>query len=275
MAKRILIVDDEQSILEMTALILGKRGYDVVTAANGLLALAEVKRQRPDLILADVIMPEMDGYTFYKELKKDIATADIPVLVITARGKMEDTFKVMGVDGFIAKPILPEELYAEIEHVFRIVETRKEIVFGTREQLNKKIIIITNNETPLNNMKFQAERAGYVVATALSGAEAVTKIVKFLPDIIFVDIMLEDMSAGELIHIFRRLTQFEEKPIIAFCYYRTEDLANIQNRKKILWIDDASKQAIQCGASSYMGRYNQQLFIKTLQELLRTKKPLR
>jgi CheY-like chemotaxis protein len=272
MLKRILVVDDDPAILEMTALVLGKKGYEVLTAANGLLALTEIRKLKPDLILTDVLMPEMDGFAFYKELKKDPITADIPVLIITARGKMEDTFKVMGVDGFIAKPILPEDLFVEIEHVFRIQETRQEIASTKREDINKKILMVSPDEALLSQMKFQAERAGYIVASATSGAEAVTRVVKFLPEIIFIDVLLEDISVGEAIHIVRRLPQFENKPIIGFCHYKTDDLASDETRKRILGIEEMSKQAIGCGAAAYMGRYTAQVFIKTLQEHLKVKR---
>lgn len=272
MPKRILIVDDDPSILEMTSLVLGKRGYEVATAPHGILALQEIQKKLPDLILTDVLMPEMDGYSFYKELKKNTATADIPVLIITARGKMEDTFKVMGADGFIAKPILPEELYAEIEHVFRIVETREEMTQGSGEQINRKVLIVTPEESILQSMKFEAERAGYIVTVSASGADAIAKVVKFLPDMIFVDVLMDDIAVGEIIHIFRRLPQCDDKPIIGFCYYKTQDLGDSRVRKKIVGINEASKQALLCGASTYMGRYNPQLFVKVLKDNLKDKK---
>lgn len=269
MAKRILIVDDDASILDMTSLVLGKKGYEVSVAANGVRALEEIKKRLPDLILTDVIMPEMDGYFFYKELKKNPLTAGIPVLIITARGKMEDTFKVMGVDGFIAKPILPEVLYAEIEHMFRVMETRKDIQDSDKEDINKKVLIVTQDAEILKDMKYQAQRAGYTVDAATSGAEAVTRVVKFLPDIIFVDVLVEDIRAGEIVQVVRRLQQFEEKPILGFCYYKTDDLGDPRVRQKIIGIHEASQQMLHCGGTSYMGRYQPQLFIKVLKDHLR------
>src|SRR3989338_3329188 len=101
MKKYILIVDDDPDILASTGSVLRKRDYEVMTASDGQKALAMARERHPDFILTDVLMPQMDGYLFYKELKNDDMLANIPVLIITGRGKMEDTFKVVGVDGFI------------------------------------------------------------------------------------------------------------------------------------------------------------------------------
>src|SRR5438552_244678 len=99
MKKCVLIVDDDPQILEATGSFLRKRDYEVLTADNGQSGLDSARAHRPDVILADVLMPQMDGYAFYKELKNDSELAGIPVLIITGRGKMEDSFKVIGADG--------------------------------------------------------------------------------------------------------------------------------------------------------------------------------
>src|SRR3989338_7929460 len=100
MRSKILIVDDEQSLLEMMTLLLGRRGYQVRCASNGRIGLKLIKQQKPDLILMDVLMPEMDGLHFFQELKQNQQTADIPVLVMTGRVLMEDSFKALGVEDF-------------------------------------------------------------------------------------------------------------------------------------------------------------------------------
>jgi len=124
--KKILIVDDEVDIREMMAGYLRKKEYLIATASNGLEALQVVKDAPPDLIITDIIMPEMDGYQFYKELKKDTKSAEIPILVLTARERMEDAFKALGVQDFLVKPFTPENLWSRVVMIFQLVELRNE-----------------------------------------------------------------------------------------------------------------------------------------------------
>ncbi|HQP11921.1 MAG TPA: response regulator, partial [Candidatus Omnitrophota bacterium] len=87
MKQKILLVDDAREILDLMQAMLEGQGYEVIVATNGVEGLAKAKKDRPQLIIADVLMPEMDGYLFFKELRKDPATERIPVLIITARAK--------------------------------------------------------------------------------------------------------------------------------------------------------------------------------------------
>lgn len=116
---RILVVDDEPDMLGVIVQRLQANGYEVSTANHGQAALASLKKSTPDLIILDVLMPVMDGFTFYKEFKRDHAAAQIPVIVLTARNKMEDTFAAVGVDAFIAKPFDAQALLAKVEELLK------------------------------------------------------------------------------------------------------------------------------------------------------------
>lgn len=112
--KFILIVEDEAGTGHLLESVLAAKGHDVCLVSNGVKALAKIKDRVPDLIISDVIMPEMDGYVFYKELKKNPSVAGVPVIILTAHGKMEDTFAVLGVDEFLIKPFETETLLAKV-----------------------------------------------------------------------------------------------------------------------------------------------------------------
>ena len=125
MPKLILIIDDEEQLAQALAAVLTEKGFAVRTAANGLLALEKIKKEKPDLIIADFIMPEMDGFEFYKELKKDSQTASIPVIIQTERRLVEGSFRVMGVEEFLLKPIKVGELCEKIDLAFKAVENKR------------------------------------------------------------------------------------------------------------------------------------------------------
>jgi CheY-like chemotaxis protein len=113
--KKILIVDDEPDILKTASFILDKAGYDVVTAGDGTEAIAAVKKEKFDLILLDVVMPGVDGFSFLKMIRSDPGTKDVPILVVSGRPGMAGTFMSFGADGFIVKPMDPVTLVAEAD----------------------------------------------------------------------------------------------------------------------------------------------------------------
>ena len=122
MAKKILVVDDDPDLVETTSMILKSRQYDVVVAYDGVEGLEKAKKEKPDLIVLDVMMPEKDGYTLCKELKADAALNAIPVLLLTAVVSHISTTRFshqMGMeteaDDYMDKPVDPNELARRIE----------------------------------------------------------------------------------------------------------------------------------------------------------------
>ena len=120
MPKKILAVDDEKHIVRLVQINLEKEGYIVVTASNGREALEKVASEKPDLIVMDVMMPEMDGLEALTELKKGLDTADIPVIMLTAKAQDADVFRgwQSGADLYLTKPFNPAELLTFVKRIF-------------------------------------------------------------------------------------------------------------------------------------------------------------
>jgi CheY-like chemotaxis protein len=117
MPKSILVVDDEPVVVEIAKRKLKERGYEVATAADGIEALDELKKKIPDLILLDIQMPRMNGYTFIMEKSKNPTYAPIPVIVLTAYGEMEPLFKRHGVKAYLLKPLKLQELLDQVQGI--------------------------------------------------------------------------------------------------------------------------------------------------------------
>lgn len=113
---RILVVDDEIYIVHILDFSLGMEGYEVVTALDGEEALKKATENRPDLIVLDIMMPKMDGYETCKALKSDERTKDIPVILLSAKGRNVDmqTGYDVGADEYITKPFSPRKLVDRI-----------------------------------------------------------------------------------------------------------------------------------------------------------------
>ncbi len=110
MSKKILVIDDEPDIVKVVTARLQSAGYQTAVAFNGLEGLEKLKIEKPDLIILDVIMPQMDGYTFVKEIKSKHETKNIPIIMLSAKDKMKDLFAIEGVKDYIVKPFESEEL---------------------------------------------------------------------------------------------------------------------------------------------------------------------
>src|SRR5512145_1105074 len=118
MSKTIMVVDDEKRLVALVESYLTQEGYRVVTAHNCRDALAVAHREKPDLIVLDVMMPEMDGYEF---MRKHRAEHNTPIILLTAR--VDDDEKVIGLelgaDDYVTKPFRPRELVARVRAVLR------------------------------------------------------------------------------------------------------------------------------------------------------------
>jgi two-component system, cell cycle response regulator len=115
----VLLVDDDPLILEVLSTILDLEEFDVVTASNGRKALAAVDASRPDVVVCDVMMPEVDGLEVCRRLKSDPATVDLPVILLTARDRPEDrqAGEEAGCDAYLTKPFSPLQLIDIIRDV--------------------------------------------------------------------------------------------------------------------------------------------------------------
>jgi two-component system, OmpR family, alkaline phosphatase synthesis response regulator PhoP len=117
MPRRLLVIDDEDDIREVAALSLEMTtGWEIQAAASGAEGIAAAQRERPDAILLDVMMPEMDGPTTFLRLRDDPATADIPVILLTAKAQATDRsrFLQLGVNGVLTKPFDPLTLGSDV-----------------------------------------------------------------------------------------------------------------------------------------------------------------
>jgi DNA-binding response OmpR family regulator len=119
--KRILCIEDEAEMIELMRLVLEREGFEVIGAMGGEQGLKVVKTEKPDLILLDLMMPGMDGWEVYRQMRADRELADIPVVIVTAKAQSID--KVLGlqvakVADYITKPFGPKDLLGSVQKVF-------------------------------------------------------------------------------------------------------------------------------------------------------------
>ncbi len=154
--RTILIVDDEKTNLKLLSAILTPEGYGILTAESGQEALDIVKKEDPDLLLLDIMMPEMDGYEVCRRLKADKQTRIIPVIMVTALTDKKDKIKAAeaGADEFISKPVDRTELKVRVKSLLRIKQYHEELIesFRELEVQNKKLRELEHMKEELTHM---------------------------------------------------------------------------------------------------------------------------
>ena len=117
--KKVLVVDDEQQLALAIKIRLQSKGYVVSTATDGQQALGLVEQENPDLIILDVLMPVLDGYSCLREINRRFGRSKIPIIILTARDRMKDLFELEGIEDYIIKPFDHEALLLRIDRVFK------------------------------------------------------------------------------------------------------------------------------------------------------------
>lgn len=149
----ILLVDDDPAILEGVADLLELHGFEVMTARDGRAALSAMQHKVPDLVISDIMMPDMDGYAFFEAVRSNSAWTAIPFIFLTARGQQIDVRRgqVLGADAYLIKPFEPEDLLVTVEGRLKRVRDIHSAAQADIDRLKSQLITVFSHElrTPL------------------------------------------------------------------------------------------------------------------------------
>ena len=166
MAAQVLVVEDEPDIRDLVVLHLEREGFRTRTARNGADALRQVKATPPDLVVLDLMLPELDGLEVCRRLRQDPSTASIPVIMLTAKGDEADRVVglELGADDYIAKPFSPRELVARVRAVLRRARPTEGpavlSVGSLRVDFGKRQVAVGGAPVPLTPKENEIRRGG-------------------------------------------------------------------------------------------------------------------
>ncbi|AUS99704.1 hybrid sensor histidine kinase/response regulator [Nostoc sp. CENA543] len=186
--KTILVVDDDTNIRELLRQQLENEGYNVREAKDGMDAIQQIKIARPDLIVLDVMMPQINGFDVAAVLKNDPQTADIPIIILSIVENKERGFHI-GIDRYLTKPIDSEKLLREIGLL---------LSQGTS---SKKVLVVDQNASTLKTMSDVLQTQGYNVIEAADSQDCIHKALSVKPDMIIIDSILSEEA--ELVKTLR------------------------------------------------------------------------
>ena len=212
MKKKILIVDDNPDLISILQVQLENKGYDTVPAANGKQAVDIATAQLPDLILMDIMMPQMNGLQAARLIRENPKTCSIPMLASTAKTSHADTKECLesGFNDHIDKPFTATQLASRIEKLLKQYSDN----LCTLPPMKKKILIVDDNED-LQKFVQMSLRDSYETLSAKNGEEAVGLAIMEVPDLILMDLMMYEMNGLEAIRLIRRMPKTHSIPVIA------------------------------------------------------------
>ncbi|HPH97073.1 MAG TPA: response regulator transcription factor [Anaerolineaceae bacterium] len=164
MTQRILVVDDDKSIVKILTAYLEQAAYQVLTANDGETALHVLRRERPDLVILDIMMPKRDGWEVTQIIRSDKSLASIPIIMLTAR--IEDADKIVGLelgaDDYVTKPFNPREVMARVKSLLRRVRLDQSpnaaphvlVCGGLRLDLDQHLLTVETEPVELTRTEF-------------------------------------------------------------------------------------------------------------------------
>jgi len=177
MKKRLLVVEDNFRLLQAINVYLTKAGFEVMTARDGNAALERIAETIPDLIVSDIMMPGMDGFSLAAQIRANPRTDLIPIIFLTARETRQDRiagFKV-GIDAYLVKPFEPDELVAAIENILsRVSRTHRRVARTSNE--NIQTAPAARKSAPVSDLTEAEERVANLVAKSLSNKEIAAQL---------------------------------------------------------------------------------------------------
>ncbi len=253
MAKKILIVEDEETLLKALEHKLTLDGYDVILARDGAEGLAQISSAKPDVVLLDILMPKMDGFQVLEKLKADNILPGLPVIIVSNSGQpveIDRALKLGARDYLIKAEFDPEEVVAKVKKVF---DGDTAVAPAPMEEVSilppsavassgsgdgkTKVLIIEDDQFLRDLMERKLVKEGFTVETAIEGETGLQKIQSWQPNMVLLDIILPGLDGFSILEKVKKDPSTAAIPVIL--------LTNLGQR------DDVEK-GLKLGAVGYL-----------------------
>ncbi len=223
---KILAVDDEPMMLGIYQAALSEQGYQVATAGDGQQALEAVFQVNPDVILMDIVMPKMDGVEATQRLKADPRTKNIPVIMVTGLGSIEDRVKGLeaGADDFLSKPFNLDELVVRVRSLARLKDLQDRLAQKQSESPEKSekpegrtsplVLVVEDDQRIVRICENMLAAGGCQAMDAPGAATALKFLEQEIPDLVILDLMLPDRDGLDLLAEMKKNPEMSLVPVI-------------------------------------------------------------
>jgi two-component system, cell cycle response regulator len=233
---RTLVIEDNRANLELMTYLLMAFGHAVLSATDGLTGIGLALAERPDLIVCDVQLPDLDGYTIARRLKADPALQATPLVAVTALAMVGDRDQILaaGFDGYLPKPIVPETFVAQIEAFLASAQRSTQAptpaapaapeIIGSPVIARATILAVNDRPFILELLRNILEPSGYMVVTADNVSQAIELARLHQPDLVISDLHMAEQSGIDLIRAFKGDPRLRQTKILIHSASRGSDL---------------------------------------------------
>jgi PAS domain S-box-containing protein len=259
---RIMLIEDSRTQAERVRALLEKEGWEVICAASSEAALDELNRARPDLILVDYYLPGMNGAEFCREIRMNVNTRGIPVMMLTVEGTGDAERRGLesGADDYLAKSVDPDVLLLRIRALLRKSQGQAAVVAGVESSFGRaRLLAIDDSPTYLHYLVQELSAEHYVVERATGGRQGLERILKEPFDCVLVDLEMPDVDGIEVCRRVVAMRQGSEAPIGLVVLTAHED-------------KDQMTRGLEAGADDFIGKSADIAVVKSrIRALLRRK----
>ena len=210
----ILLADDSKVLRDHVASLLGDAGYEVIEAEDGAAAMTQVRTHRPDLVITDIEMPEMDGYAVCRAIKEDPDLENIPVVICSARGDTLDLERGFesGADDYLVKPVDAADLLTRVRRLLAGLQIE-----------GRETILVVEDSAPVRRLVADSlARQGFLVQAARNGKEGFEKVLEIHPDLVITDHDMPEWTGFELVHAMKRNPETKDIPVVMLTARQSE-----------------------------------------------------
>src|SRR6516165_8993826 len=231
----VLVVDDDPTVLSLLAKTLEKESYRVISARNGIEALALAREHRPQAITLDVLMPQMDGWRTLRELKADVELCDIPVIMVTVLNERGMAIP-LGAADFMTKPVDRQRLAAILRDY-------------CADRSSASILVVEDDLPTLETLCRSLASMGYTANAALNGRSGLDWLANYpTPDLILLDLMMPEMDGFEFLRELRQRSAFADVPVIVVTAKEltAEDIRILSGQTERIIAKDQAYLTVKC-----------------------------
>jgi len=252
--EKILIVEDEATTRTLLVAQLTKAGYQVFQAEDGVAGYQLAKTIKPDLIIADILMPQMDGNEFMKKLRESEFGKNVLFIVLSARTQMKDYFEMMKADDFISKPFQEDDLLERVDRVLgRLRKERQTEEEQTALDNKKRVLILDNENQEYEKFKKVLMDNKYEVDVSRSLGECLETAISFRPNLVALRFLIEGINGDKMIKTLKEISSIRNVPYVVY------------SRKIRGWEE---KKILKAGGTCFIGEVNEEKLLNAVNKAI-------